>query len=370
MAIRKRPDGRWTVQVDVGVKPDGSRDRRTRTCKTQREAKRVEAELMARRIINGNVSGRVKLDWFVENVWKPEKKLICTYTTFRGYESHLRCYILPALGDMYIGDIKHAHVQHMITACPTTKTAKNAKSTLYNVLQMAVEHGAAPSNAAASRSFRFPREKGRTGKLHGEWLTSFSQHREAIEAARGTRAFPILALGLCFGLRKGEILGLDWEHVDFEEGCIHVVQTYVQEKGGPALLPPKTENSKRDVPMTAYARRLLEEIAGDGPREGAVVTSRNGGRMSPSGAAKAVGRFTAKHPDLPRLTILSLRHSFATSAIRAGANVVSVSKWLGHSNVATTLTRYVKPLQQDLKTDVADLIDRLYELGDDIVRVA
>ena len=352
-------DGRWFVQVDVGVKPDGGRDRRSQICKTKREAQRADAELQALKVINGGVSGKVKLDWFIENVWKPEKRPVCVHSTFRSYESHVRCYIRPALGDMYLCDIKHVHVQHMISACKTRKTAQNAKSTLYNVLQMAVDMGYAPRNAADSRNFQLPREKGKQGTLHGEWLTSFPDHIKVIEASRGTSAFPILVLGLCFGLRKGEILGLDWEHVDFEENCIHVVQTYVQEKNGPKTMPPKTVNSIRTIPMTLTARSYLMEMKPERV-EGAIVRSSWGTRMSPSGASKAVARFTAKE-DVPAVTILSLRHSFATSAIRAGINVVSVSKWLGHASVATTLDRYVKPLQQDLRNDVADVVEELYK---------
>lgn len=356
MAIRKLADGRYQVQVDVGLKPDGRRDRPSRICATKREAERVDADLRARRAVNNGVSGRVRLDWFVEEVWLPEKRPICVHNTIRAYESHLRCHILPSLGAMNVCDIKHVDVQRMISSCTTRKVAQNARSTLYNVLQMAVDLGIAQRNAAASRNFRMPREKGRSGEIHGEWLTSFPDHVAVIEEARGTPAFPIVVLGLCFGLRMGEILGLDWEHVDMEAGVIHIVQTYVREEKGPDLLPPKTPRSVRDIPMTPTARRYLLEL---GPGEGAVARSTLGGRMTPSGANKAMARFVNSH-DVPRLTVLSLRHSFATSAIRAGANVASVSAWLGHASVATTLDRYVKPLQSDLRADVADFVDPLY----------
>lgn len=358
MAIRQLADGRWQVQVDMGVKLDGSRDRKSRICKSERHAKRVEAELMAKRIVNGNISGRITLEEFAREYWMPEKRPICTWDTFRAYEGHLKNHILPHLGKMHLCDIKHTHIQHMISSCATEKVAKNARSTLRNVLQMALDYGAIQSNPASSRSFRYPLRVQKARTLHGEWLTDFRQHRDIIEAARGERAFPVLVLGLCFGLRKGEILGMDWEQVDFKAGCIHVVQTYVRAEEGSEIKAPKTPGSVRDIPMTAYARSLLESIKPE-KAVGPVVRSSQG-RMSPRGAAKALERFIASH-DVPKVTILSLRHSFATSAIRAGINVVSVSKWLGHSSVSTTLNRYVKPLQQDLKEDVADVVDRLYE---------
>ena len=353
MAIRKLPNGKWQVQVDVGRKLDGSRDRRSKTCKTKREAVQAEAELNALRIVSGGVTGRVTLRWFVESVWIPEKEPLCTYETMAAYKRHLNNQILPALGDMDISAIKHLHVQRMITSCATWKVARNAKSTLYNVLQMAVELGAAPSNAAASRSFRYPPKGERAGRQHGEWLTSFEQHRRLIDAARGTPAFPIVALGLCFGLRKGEILGLDWEDIDLEAGWLHVRRTYVKGADGPTEKEPKTDNATRDIPISDYAAGLLREM---GPGSGPVVHDADGNRVSPRSAVSIVGRLV-KSGGVPEVTILSLRHSFATTAIRAGANVISVSKWLGHASITTTLDRYVRPLQRDLKADVADVLD-------------
>ena len=370
MAITKLPDGRWQVRVDVGRKPDGGRHRPTRICSTKREAQAVEADLLAQKAVNDGTSGRVRLDWFARTMWLPEKEPICTYDTYRNYKSHLENHILPALGHMYLSDIRHTHVQRMISGCSSEKVAKNARATLRNVLQMALDLGAIKSNPASSRSFRYPRKvkKGRTN--HGEWLTDFASHRELIEAARGQRIFPVVVLGLCFGLRKDEILGMDWEQVDFERGCIRVVQAYVNGPNGKCVIKePKTESSVREIPMTAFARELLEEMAPD-DQSGPVCLSSRLHRLTPDYANELMRKFVRKH-DVPQVTILSLRHSFATSCVRAGINVVSVSKWLGHASVATTLNKYVRPLQQDLRTDVADVIDTLYRKGPaDIARVA
>ena len=358
MAIFKQSNGKWRVQVDAGRKLDGSRDRRTRVVATKREAVAIERELLA--MSGTGLSGRTRLADFVRTVWLPEKESICTWDTFRAYRSHLANHVLPALGDMEVAEIRHVHVQQMITACPTAKTARNARSTLANVLQMCVESDMVARNAARGK-FRYPEAVPKPDP-HGEWLTEFSEHRRMIEAARGTGVFPIMVLGLCFGLRKGEILALDWGDVDFRAGVVHIRKTYVATEGGNEIKAPKTPKSVRDVPMTSYARALLTELRDEGGITRAVgpVCEWRGRRLSPKTAASRVAAFRRAHPELPAITILSMRHSFATACIRAGINVASVSKWLGHNDITTTLNRYVLPLQQDLRADVADRIDALY----------
>ncbi|MBK5210906.1 MAG: tyrosine-type recombinase/integrase [Coriobacteriia bacterium] len=81
--------------------------------------------------------------------------------------------------------------------------------------------------------------------------------------------------------------------------------------------------------------------------------------MNPQTGGRLVRTFTTTN-DVPRITIMSLRHSFATAAVRSGMNVASVSKWLGHCDVTTTLNKYVRPLLTNLHDDVA-IIDKGYE---------
>jgi integrase len=74
---------------------------------------------------------------------------------------------------------------------------------------------------------------------------------------------------------------------------------------------------------------------------------------------KVTLRALTKNNDVPQITCHSLRHSFATTAIRSGAPVELVSKMLGHTNITTTYNRYVKPLQNDLN-DAVEILNRAY----------
>ena len=361
MSIYKTKNNTYRVQVDMGVTFEGKRDRKTCTCKTLREARSKEMEfLLEKSVLNGK-TGRVKLTYFIEEVFLPQKKQICTYETYRVYKNHLEKHVIPYIGNAMVDDIKKLHIQNVLMKCNTYRTAVNVKGTLQNVFQMAYDLEIIDRNPVRG-SFQYPSKiEDKTGDELGVWLTSFDQHKQIIDAARGNRAFPLLVIGLCFGLRKGEILGLDWEQVDFDKREIRIIQTYVNGEGGPVLKTTKNRKSTRTIPMTDYAYNLLKEIRQEGGIEritGPIITL-NGKRMYPQTAGKVLSRFTSEN-DVPRVTLLSLRHSFATACIRAGINVASVSKWLGHSDVTTTLNRYVKPIKDDLRDDVVSVIDSLY----------
>ncbi|MDR1015732.1 MAG: site-specific integrase [Coriobacteriales bacterium] len=199
-----------------------------------------------------------------------------------------------------------------------------------------------------------------TRDRRGEWLTSFGEHRRVIGLAGDAETRALLVLGLCFGLRKGEILGLEWGHVDFGRREIHVRQTYTYTVGEPDMTPPKTRQSRRTVPMTdfAFGQMVALRDCGGVTRIAGPVADHGGRPVKPRRATTLIERFREAH-DVPRINMSTLRHSFATAAIRAGIDVASVSKWLGHTDVTTTLNRYVRPLLTDLKED-AKAIDRAY----------
>ena len=107
------------------------------------------------------------------------------------------------------------------------------------------------------------------------------------------------------------------------------------------------------MPITLFAAGYLRQNSGGLNRIRAICVHNNS-RMSPNRASKVLS-FFKRHPDLPRVTCSSMRHSFATSAIHVGVSIA----WLGHANITTNLNRYVKPLETDLRS-AAEQIQLLY----------
>lgn len=349
---------RYRVEVTVGYKLDGKRDRRTKVCSTKREAKAVERGFEIIRQGLGGRSDRVTFKEFVNVYYLPMKRKALSNTTICGYESVIKNHLMPTLANMILPDISRLVIQNLLSSRSSYKVAKNTRDMLRQILGEAVSMDVIKSNPAAGR-FKFPKKGTDAKDTATGWVSSLSEQRR-ITALADNVLRPVLVLGFCFGLRKGEILGLDWSDVDFAARVIRVRQAYVYAKGKAELVPPKTDASCRAVPMTDYAFSQLKAIRGKVERLGPVCVFGTG-RMTPHKAKKLVLEFIRGN-DVPCFTCLSLRHSFATAAIRSGVNVAHLSKMLGHTNITTTYNRYVRPLQDDLQDAVA-VLDAAYRVA-------
>lgn len=364
MAVRKTKSGKWEADVVIGYKLDGKPDRRRIKCATKTEALEQEKRLhIIRQDKRGKSYGCISFQDFVDFYYWPQKTKLRS-STVRGYKRDLNLRLLPAFGKMPLDEIGRFDIQKMISSCSTKKVATNARETLSSILRLAVEMEIIDKNPAGY-SYEYPDEPIRKPDFYGVWLQNFDEIKRVVEwvckTYPGTQIERITVLGLCFGLRKGEILGLDWDDVDFENRCIHIKQTYTEGEGKPQLTPPKTPNSTRTIPMIELAFR---HMAGWTREAQSVVCTRTGRRLDPKAArCRAISAFrSGKTFDdgtlVPRMTIFSMRHSFGTACIAAGIDVKIVSTWMGHVDVTTTYNRYVKPKLETLQMNASE-IDKL-----------
>ena len=146
------------------------------------------------------------------------------------------------------------------------------------------------------------------------------------------------------GLRIGELCALKWADIDLEKRILTVSKTLqrIQIKGGSTktkliLTEPKSETSKRSIPIPECLIEFLRKFQGD-PEQ--FVLS---GRAKPIEPRTMQYRFTTilKNGDLPSVHFHALRHMFPSNCVRLGFDIKSLSEILGHSGVEITLNRYV-----------------------------
>ena len=181
-------------------------------------------------------------------------------------------------------------------------------------------------------------------------------------------AFVLLATT---GMRRGEVLGLRWEDVDFAGRALSIVQTLTTVRGDKHIGPPKTGKSRRRVSIDAVTldalkahrkRQRVERIAAADvwSNEGDLVfTDELGEPVHPNRLSQSFDRIV-REAELPRIRLHDLRHSYATLALKAGVHPKIVSERLGHSTIAITLDLY-SHVAQGLDADAAELIaSRIY----------
>jgi integrase len=158
-----------------------------------------------------------------------------------------------------------------------------------------------------------------------------------------TRSYrPILATAVFTGLRQGELLGLTWADIDFDNEAVHVRRQL--DRSG-AHTAPKTPKAIRDVILMPSVATLLRahKLASAHSRPGDPVFATLTGapmhyrNVTRRGLAAAISRAGVEQDGQPRLRFHDLRHTFASLLIAQGLNVVFVSRQLGHASASFTL---------------------------------
>ena len=145
---------------------------------------------------------------------------------------------------------------------------------------------------------------------------------------------------LATGLRRGELLGLKWDDIDFKNGILHVRRQVMRQEGKMVEAPLKTKNSYRSIAIPADAVEVLKmqrDKIGNGSEY--VFPSPTGGPMSSDSVLHMLQR-ALKRAGLERIRFHDLRHTFATLALQNGVDVKTVSGMLGHYSAGFTLDTY------------------------------
>lgn len=147
-----------------------------------------------------------------------------------------------------------------------------------------------------------------------------------------------ILLALYTGIRVGELCALQWDDVS---GCTIIINKTLQrlKQGGKTVLEvtePKTRKSNRTIPIPEFLLPTLDQYR----TSGSVLKNRNGKPVEPRLLQLTFEKYI-KECGLPKTNFHALRHTFATRCVEAGFDVKSLSEILGHTDVKTTLNRYV-----------------------------
>jgi integrase len=280
--------------------------------------------------------------------------------TVAGYRSLLDTVVMPRWEDVPLRDVRFDDLQVWTTGLSvdgsvrfegkglSASRVRQAHQLVGAVLKFAVKSKHLPANPADGI------ELPRLPEIEQRYLTHDQVHRVAVAAGR-LRTL-VFVLGYC-GLRFGEATALRVSDVDVTTRRIRVRRsvTYVRKTG--LVEGPTKNHTARTVPVPAFLARLLETEIADQDGGALVFTSARGGGYLTLGQARYTFQKAAGAVDgCADVRLHDLRHTCASLAISAGANVKVVQKLLGHKTAVLTLDRYGHLFPDDLDA-VADAFD-------------
>jgi len=178
----------------------------------------------------------------------------------------------------------------------------------------------------------------------------------------------MLHVALALGLRRGELLGLRWEDINFQEGTVHIRRAIINERNKVVMGSLKTKGSQRMLYMPPIIRTLLQthrdrqalDVAAAKTWEdpGWVFATGKGTPIGPNNFLRAYRQLLEK-AGLPREHRLhDLRHSYASWLIANGVDPRTLSDLLGHADPRFTMSVYVHA-QEETRRRAANLTDHL-----------
>jgi integrase len=266
-----------------------------------------------------------------------------------------RLFVEPMWGDIAVGTIRHSEVQTWVSQLGTgdAKTAHNAGprsatvvirafGVLAAILDVALRDRRISSNPA--RHVSLPRKK----KKQHVYLT----HNQVSLLAEQAGAKATLLLTLAYtGLRWGEAVGLRVKDLNALRRRLSVRENAVRVGGIIIVGTPKTHAS-RSVPfpdlLTFHRAKSAESKSPDQLLFGGGTTHLATPSAHDGWFVAAVTKAQAIDPSFPRVTPHDLRHTAASLAISAGANVKAVQRMLGHASASMTLDTYADLFDDDL----------------------
>jgi integrase len=337
--ISQLPSGNWRGRLRYIDPTTDLPERITVSGKTQYEVLDKLREVQ-NRLAQGRPardSGNILRSFLAEHFDLLEKELKAS--TVHNYRAIANSTILPALGDKRLNQLSPQVIQRAFAGEGKERSRVLAMNVLSGAMNRAVRWRLIAENPCTG--LRRPRPKSRAGQVH-YWTQE--EARRFLEFASDHQNYALFRIALSAGMRKGELLGLQWRDVDFQRGILFVSRRVDQRTG--AIDTPKT-NTGRAIELAQDDLALLRSLREKTKSLHVLATPATGivPREIANSFDRLIGRYNAEArlsgtPPLPRITFHDLRHTCATLLISAGIPIKVVAERLGHKDITITLRTY------------------------------
>ena len=313
--------------------------------------------------------------------------------TFQNYKYMYNLFIRPNFGKMRITMVKKTDVKRFYNTLADGKILKvSTIDTLHNILHQVFDMALNDNYIRLNPTDNMLKELKKAHNFSVEKRKALTIPEQELfmrflkESTQYNHWYPIFAVMLGTGMRVGELTGLRWCDIDFDEDLISVNHTLVFYNHGDnkgctfSINTPKTEAGNRTIPILPSVKEALQmerkmqqefdvkcSVSIDGYSD-FIFVNRFGATQHQGTLNKAIKRIIrdcndevllkSKEKDpvlLPPFSCHSLRHTFTTRAVESGMNVKVLQEVLGHKDISTTLNIYTDVTKDTKKKEVSTL---------------
>ncbi|NLS45719.1 MAG: tyrosine-type recombinase/integrase [Firmicutes bacterium] len=376
-SITQRKDGRFQGSVLLGYDPKTGKPKRKYVYGKTKKEVREKTNKLAVKVQAGTYREPSLItieEWFIS--WLNDyMKISLRPTTWDNYKCQVEGHIIPALGRLKLSKLQTRHIQRLyneklksgrLDSKPgglSPKSIRLMHTVIHSCLEQARKEGIIMINPASA--VKLPKNKQRKIRyLDSEEIKIF------LKAAQGSKHFAAFFLALNTGMRRGEILGLRWQDIDFKEETLTVKYGLVRVGGkGLVLQEPKTRLSNRTIGLSPTVIRVLKEhrkeqneaklsLGRAYNKDLDLVFPNEIGEPTCPRAFTRVFERLLKRAGIRKACFHDLRHTFATMALEQGVNVKTVQEALGHHSAAFTMDVYASTTDK-MKREAAEKVGGL-----------
>lgn len=355
--VRQKRPNLWEGRIVAGHKKDGSPIYKYVSGRTQKEAYEKLRELIAEyRNVELTEDSQITVEEWMQK-WMDEYMLFSIREqTWKSYESVIRLYIIPNLGNKKVASLTTSVVQKvynkLLSEGKSGSLVRDAHLILHQAMDVAVKENIIAKNPTSGA--KTPKVEYKPKNILNE--TQLEMFMDAIK--EDELWYDFFYTEITTGLRRGELCGLKW--CDFNEttGQLNVVRTVTTHKGGGLKTgETKTQKGTRTIYLPPSTVKLLSERKNKVSSEWIFPNFYDNSKPINPSTAYLKLKYILKNAGLPSIRFHDLRHTFATHALSNGVDARTLSGILGHTNASFTLDTYTH-VTNDMQKNASVIVGR------------